>query len=133
MTPVSATMPIIAASCHGFEALGHSDLGGRGHSDQVMVVRGHAYIGHSKTRGTSVVDVRDPRQPRVVNLLPHHAGSWAIHLQAHGELLLVAEALDFRAVMSDHDYYLRAVGGFRSESFGRRAEQQREYASQHPR
>lgn len=107
-------------SCRGFEPIGHTDLEGRGHSDQVMVVRGHAYVGHSKTRGTSVVDVRDPRQPRVVNLLPHHAGSWAIHLQAHGDTLLVAEALDFRAVMSDHDYYLRAVGGFRSDRFGRR-------------
>jgi hypothetical protein len=105
-------------SCKGFEPIGHSDLQGRGHSDQVMVQAGHAYIGHSKTRGTSVVDVRAPARPRVVNLLPHHEGSWAIHLQAHDGLLLVAEALDFRAVMSDTEYYLRAVGGFASERFG---------------
>ena len=109
-------------SCKGFEPLGHTDLGGRGHSDQVMVAHGHAFIGHSKTRGTSVVDVRNPRQPRVVNLLPHHAGSWAIHLQAQGDVLLVAEALDFRAVMSDQEYYLRAVGGFKSERFGQRGQ-----------
>ncbi len=107
-----------AASSQGFEWLGHSDLGGRGHSDQVMVLNGYAYIGHSKTRGTSVVDVRDPRAPIVVNLLPHHANSWAIHLQAHNNLLLVAEAYDFRAVMSDTEYYLKAVGGFQSERFG---------------
>ena len=47
-----------------FSFVGHTDLDGRGHSDQVMVVKGHAYIGHSKTRGMSVVDVRDPRNPR---------------------------------------------------------------------
>ena len=105
-------------SCRGFEPLGHSDLLRRGHSAQVMVAHGHAYVGHSKTRGTSVVDVREPRAPRVVNLLPHHAHSWAIHLQAHGDLLLVAEALDFRAVMSDEAYYLHSVGGFHSERFG---------------
>ena len=110
------------ASCQGFYPVGHTDLGGRGHSDQVMVAHGHAFIGHSKTRGTSVVDVRDPRNPQVVNLLPHHAGSWAIHLQAHADLLLVAEALDFRAVMTDQDYYLRAVGGFQSDRFGQRGQ-----------
>lgn len=110
---------IIAQSAQGIDLIGHSALDGRGHSDQVMVSRGYAYIGHSKTRGTSVVDVRDPRSPTPIGLLPHNAGSWAIHLQAHDNLLLVAEALDFRAQMSDADYYLRAVGGFDSARFGR--------------
>ena len=109
---------IVPASCKGFELVGHSAVEGRGHSDQVMVAEGHAYIGHSKTRGVSVVDVRDPRQPVVVGLLPHHAHSWALHLQAHNGLLLVAEAFDFRGAMSDQEYYLRSVGGMRSERFG---------------
>ena len=109
-----------AASCRGFEWVAHTDLGGRGHSDQVMVADGFAYIGHSKTRGTSVVDVRDPRVPVVTGLLPHHAGSWAIHLQTAENLLLVAEAFDFRAAMSDEEYYLRSVGGFHSERYGAR-------------
>ena len=113
---------IVPSSYKGFELVGHTDLGGRGHSDQVMVQGGHAYIGHSKTRGVSVADVSDPRRPKLVNLLPHHPNSWAIHLQAHGELLLVAEALDFRAVMTDQEYYLRAVGGMQSERFGRRGQ-----------
>ena len=112
--------PFTPQSSHGFTFVGHTDLERRGHSDQVMVVGGYAYVGHSKTRGTSVLDVRDPRSPQVVNLLPHHANSWAIHLQAHGELLLVAEAFDFRSAMTDQEYYLRSVGGFRSERFGRR-------------
>jgi hypothetical protein len=111
---------IVPESNRGFAFVGHADLEGRGHSDQVMVVDGHAYVGHSKTRGVSVVDVRDPRNPRTVGLLPHHAHSWALHLQAHGQLLLVAEAFDFRSAMTDKEYYLRSVGGVRSERFGKR-------------
>ena len=107
-------------SCRGFDFVGHTDLDGRGHSDQVMVAKGHAYIGNSKTRGVSVVDVRDPRSPRVVALLPHHDNSWALHLQTHGDLLLVAEAFDFRGAMTDQEYYLRSVGGFRGDRFGQR-------------
>jgi hypothetical protein len=114
------TLPIVAESSRGFEFVGHCDLEGRGHSDQVMVADGHAYVGHSKTRGVSVVDVRDPRRPRTVGLLPHHATSWALHLQGHAGLLVVAEAFDFRAVMTDQENYLRSVGGVRSERFGRR-------------
>lgn len=113
---------VIPDSCRGFKFVGHSDLEGRGHSDQVMVANGFAYVGHSKTRGVSVVDVRDPRKPAPVGLLPHHANSWALHLQTHDKLLLVAEAFDFRSAMSDQEYYLRAVGGMQSGRFGQRGQ-----------
>ncbi len=111
---------IVPESALNFSLVGYSPLDERGHSDQVMVSKGHAYIGHSKTRGTSVVDVRDPRRPRVVNLLPHHAHSWALHLQTHDDLLLVAEALDFRGIMPDSEYYLKTIGGIDSTRFGTR-------------
>ena len=111
---------IVPDSCRGFEFIGHSSLDGRGHSDQVMVTRGYAYVGHSKTRGVSVVDVRDPRRPALAGLLPHHANSWALHLQTHDQLLLVAEAFDFRSAMTDAEYYLRSVGGMDSQRFGQR-------------
>jgi hypothetical protein len=113
---------IVPESARKFSLVGHTDLDRRGHSDQVMVSKGYAYIGHSKTRGTSVADVRDPRNPKPVNLLPHHAHSWAIHLQAHDDLLLVAEAFDFRSVMADKEYYLRSVGGIDSKRFGVRGQ-----------
>lgn len=111
---------VVPDSSRGFSFVGHCGLEGRGHSDQVMVTKGHAYIGHSKTRGVSVVNVRDPRRPKTVNLLPHHPNSWALHLQTHGDYLLVAEAFDFRSAMSDQEYYLRAVGGMKSDRFGQR-------------
>lgn len=108
MSDVARIMP---ESVKGFTFVGHTDLGGRGHSDQVMISRQHAYVGHSKTRGTSVVDVSDPRAPKVVNLLPHNLGSWALHLQTAEDMLLVAEAFDFRGAMTDQEYYLNTVGG----------------------
>jgi hypothetical protein len=116
----AAVADIVPESARNFSLVGYSDLDGRGHSDQIMVGKGYAYIGHSKTRGTSVVDVHDPRNPRVAGLLPHHANSWAIHLQHHGELLLVAEALDYRGVMPDQEYYLKTIGGIDSSRFGSR-------------
>ena len=42
--------------------IGHSDQGGRPDGVQVMVHRGHAYIGHMFSKGFSIVDVRDPKQ-----------------------------------------------------------------------
>jgi hypothetical protein len=47
--------------------LGHLDLPGGG---QVYVTGGYAYVGHMKPpHGTSIVDVRDPRNPRLVTTL----------------------------------------------------------------
>ena len=46
--------------------LGHLDLPGAG---QVCLSGSHAYVGHipnAEQRGTSIVDVSDPKQPRVV-------------------------------------------------------------------
>ena len=43
--------------------VGHTDQGGRGDGVQVMVNRGHAYIGTRVSRGVVVTDVRDPRNP----------------------------------------------------------------------
>ena len=55
--------------------VGHSDQGGRPDGVQVMVHRGHAYVGHMFSKGFSVIDVRDPKNPRAVNYLaapPEH-------------------------------------------------------------
>ena len=94
--------------------IGHSDIGGRGDGLQLMVHRGYAYIAHPWSRGFSIVDVRDARNPKTVNYLPAPANSWNIHLQTHGDLLLVINALDlFADVASFTDeraYYTQSVG-----------------------
>jgi hypothetical protein len=47
--------------------IGYSDQGGRCDGVQIMVQDGYACIGHQFSDGFSVVDVRDPRNPKTVN------------------------------------------------------------------
>ena len=69
--------------------LAHCDQGGRPDGVQIMVHRGHAYIGHMFSKGFSVLDVRDAKRPRAVSYLAAPPGTWNIHLQTHDDLLLV--------------------------------------------
>jgi hypothetical protein len=93
--------------------IGHSDQGGRPDGVQVMVHRGHAYIGHMFSKGFSIVDVRDPKNPKPVNYLAAPPGTWNIHLQTHGDLLVVINAKDMFAAAEFADekaYYKGQLG-----------------------
>src|ERR1700734_1655812 len=70
----------------------HSDLGGKSDGVQIMVQRGHAYIGHGFSNGISTLDVRDPKNPKVVDFIDCPPGTRAFHLQAHDDLLLTVNA-----------------------------------------
>lgn len=93
--------------------IGHSDVGGRGDGLQLMVHRGHAYIGHPWSQGFSIVDVRDPRRPGAVTYVPAPPNTWNIHLQAHDDLLLVIDALDLfagvAAFADERAYYTKSM------------------------
>ncbi len=93
--------------------VGHSDQGGRPDGVQVMVHRGFAYVGHMFSKGFSVVDVRDAKNPRAVNFIAAPANTWNIHLQVHDDLLLVIHAKDMFAAAEFADeraYYKGALG-----------------------
>ena len=93
--------------------IGYSDQGGRSDGVQIMVHRGHAYVGHMFSKGFSIVDVRDPKNPRPVNYLAAPPGTWNIHLQTHGDLLLVINAKDMFAAAEFADekaYYKGQLG-----------------------
>jgi hypothetical protein len=93
--------------------VGHSDQGGRPDAVQVMVHRGHAYVGHMFSKGFSVIDVRDPRRPRPVAYVAAPPGTWNIHLQTHDDLLLVIHAKDMfadAAFADEHAYYSGSIG-----------------------
>jgi len=93
--------------------IGHCDQGGRSDGVQVMVHRGHAYVGHMFSKGFSMIDVRDPKKPRAVNYLPAPPGTWNIHLQTHDDLLLVINAKDMFAAAEFADeraYYRGQIG-----------------------
>ena len=93
--------------------IGHSDQGGRPDGVQVMVHRGFAYVGHMFSKGFSVIDVRDAKNPRAVNYIAAPPNTWTIHLQTHDDLLLVIHAKDMFAAAEFADeraYYSGALG-----------------------
>src|SRR5262249_9684156 len=93
--------------------IGHSDQGGRPDDLPIMVHRGYAYIGHMFSKGFSVIDVRDPSNPRAAAYLAAPPGTWNIHLQTHDDLLLVINAKDMFAAAEFADekaYYKGQLG-----------------------
>jgi hypothetical protein len=93
--------------------VGYSDQGGRPDGVQIMVHRGHAYIGHMFSKGFSVIDVRDPKRPRAVGYVAAPPGTWNIHLQTHDDLLLAINAKDMFAAAEfadEHAYYRGQIG-----------------------
>ncbi len=93
--------------------IGYSDQGGRPDGVQLMVNKGFAITGHMFSKGFSIIDVRDPRDPKPVNYVPAPPNTWNIHLQTHGDLLLVINAKDMFASAEFQDekqYYKGALG-----------------------
>jgi len=93
--------------------IGHSDQGGRPDGVQLMINKGFAFTGHMFSKGFSVMDVRDPRDPKPVNYIPAPPNTWNIHLQTQGDLLLVINAKDMFASAEFQDekhYYKGALG-----------------------
>ena len=95
----------------------HSDQGGRGDGVQIMVHKGHAYIGHMFSNGVTIINITDPKNPRPVNFLPTPANTWALHLQTHEDLLLVVNAVNLfgsSLYANEAEYYTKSI----SETFG---------------
>ncbi len=112
---------IVPESAHNIELVGHSDQGGRGDGIQVMVARGHAYVGTRVSRGINVTDVRDPRHPKPVNFVPTHPNSVSMHLQTAEDLLLHIQEADQRSLLSAQEYY-SGSGRVDSSRFGVRGQ-----------
>jgi hypothetical protein len=97
-------------SASGLRAIGYSDQGGRPDGVQIMVNKRHAFVGHLFNSGVTVLDVRDPRRPTPVAHLAAPPNTWTIHLQTHGDLMLVINEFDFYKIYTDeNDYYGRSV------------------------
>ena len=78
--------PGAAAGAVPLEVLGHSDLGGYGRNAGAWAHRGYAYVGATCAitvpgRTTKVVDVRDPRQPKLLPGIPWPADSRAAEVK----------------------------------------------------
>ena len=89
--------------------IGHTDQGGgRADGVQIMVHKGHAYVGHIFSKGFSVIDVRNPRNPKPVAYIAAPPNTWTLHLQQFNDLLLVVHAKDMFAqpeLADEKNYY----------------------------
>ena len=79
------------AAALNMRLVGQTNLNGHGDCMHVNVQDGFAYVGHmGQSRvGTSVVDVSDPRNPRVVAQLETPPGTHSHKVQVVGDVLLV--------------------------------------------
>ncbi len=79
-----------ASLARNVRRIGHLDLPGAG---QVCVSGGHAYVGHipnADQLGTSIVDISDPANPRVVSSITlDDPGSHSHKARAVGDILIV--------------------------------------------
>lgn len=85
------------SQAHGLRIIGHTDLGGHGDTMHVEVRDGVAYVGHmGRDRvGTSIVDVSDPRRPRLVRQLLTPEGTHTHKVQIVGDIMLVNAEQNF--------------------------------------
>src|SRR5712675_840674 len=108
----SSDLPKPDYATSNMRLVGHSDQGGRCDGVQIMVHRGYAYIGHIFSKGFTVVDVRNPKKPKVVKHVAAPPNTWTLHLQAFDDLLLVIHNKDMFAqpeLADEKNYYKGSV------------------------
>jgi hypothetical protein len=111
----------LASRTSTLQPLGYSDQGGRPHGIQVMVYHEHAYIGQARYGGFSIIDVSNPREPKLAGFVPTAPGALNIHLQVHGNLLLVQDSANLFSVYGSWEaYYAHSMQGWSTSQFGQR-------------
>jgi len=80
--------------------LSYSDQGGRPDGVQVMVNRGHVYVGHMFSDGVTILNAGDPRELKPVGFFSAGAGTRTHHLQVAHDLLLLANGANIVAMQS---------------------------------
>src|SRR5665213_1816782 len=102
----------MAALSKNIRLLARDDQGGRLDGVQVIVEKGHAYVGHMFADGFSVIDVRDPTKPKTVAFVAAPKNTRSHHLQIHGDLLLAVNGPNIWAMQqyaTQQDYYARSL------------------------
>ena len=92
----------------GIRHLSYSDQGGRPDGVQVMLHRGHLYVGHMFNDGVTVLDARDPRALKPLNFFTTAPNTRTHHLQVAEGLMLLANGANIvrmQAYDSTRDYF----------------------------
>lgn len=87
----------------GLRHLGSTTLGGRPDGLQVVGTGSRVFVSHLFSNGVTEVDLADPRCPRVLSFIPAPPGSWSVHLQVQGDLLMVANGPDMWSAPTGFD------------------------------
>jgi hypothetical protein len=80
--------------------LSYSDQGGRPDGVQVMVNRGHVYVGHMFSDGVTILDATDPRRLQPVGFFTAGVNTRTHHLQVADDLMLLANGANIVAMQS---------------------------------
>src|SRR6202158_865876 len=103
---------VSGASAKNIRFLSRCDQGGRSDGVQVIMHKGHAFIGHMFSDGFSVVGVRDPLHPKTVAFVAAPKNTRSHHLQIHGDVLLAVNGPNIWAMQqyaSQQDYYAKSL------------------------
>lgn len=76
------------AEARNMRLVGHNDLRA-GDCMHVNLKDGYAFVGHMGNAGTSIVDVRDPRDPKLVGRIPAPVNTRSHKVQIVGDVMLV--------------------------------------------
>src|SRR4030095_12979323 len=83
--------------------LGFSDVGGKPDTVQIMLNRGHLYVGHMFNDGVTVLDATNPRAPRPVHFFNNAPKTRTHHLQVANDLMLLGAGANIVAMQSYDD------------------------------
>ena len=85
---------------HRINHLSYSDQGGRPDGVQVMLNRGHIYVGHMFSNGITILDAADPRELKPVNFWTAGDFTRTHHIQVAEDKLLAANGANIVAMQS---------------------------------
>src|SRR5262245_59360690 len=85
---------------HRFRHISYSDIGGRPDSVQIMLNRGHLYVGHMFSNGVTILDASDPRRLKPVGFFTGGDFTRTHHLQVAEDMLLLANGANIVAMQS---------------------------------
>jgi hypothetical protein len=94
-----ATIPAEGVG-HRIRHVSYSDLGGRPDSVQIMLNRGHLFVGHMFSNGLTILDAADPRALKPAGFFTAGDFTRTHHLQTAEDLLLLANGANIVAMQS---------------------------------
>ncbi len=80
--------------------LGYSDVGGKPDTVQIMLNRGHLYVGHMFTDGVTVLDASNPRALKPVHMFITAPNTRTHHMQIANDLMLLGNGANIVRMQS---------------------------------